>query len=122
MKFVAVPILILLLATQAFSKWVMLLEFNWNQEMIARNLCENRQKPKMKCGGKCQLMKAMAQEEENTSSPTKSVKLNFQELQFASTSDETLPVCLTSQAPIKASSYLFRKYIEPSFPVFHPPA
>ncbi|RYZ48882.1 MAG: hypothetical protein EOO14_21505 [Chitinophagaceae bacterium] len=122
MKFIAVPILILLLATQAFSKWVMLLEFSWNQEMIAKNLCENRQKPKMKCGGKCQLMKAMAQQEENTSSPSKPIKLNFQELQFASASDEQLPVCFTAQVSIKASPYLFRKYIEPSFPVFHPPA
>jgi hypothetical protein len=35
--------------------------FKINQDYIAKNLCENRAKPKMQCNGKCQLMKKLKQ-------------------------------------------------------------
>jgi hypothetical protein len=53
MKFITVSILIFLMATQAFSKWMVLLEFSWNREYIANNLCQNKARPQSQCGGKC---------------------------------------------------------------------
>ena len=61
MKFIAAPILILLLVTQTFSKWVVVISFNLNRDYIAKNLCENRYRPVLKCNGNCVLMKKMKQ-------------------------------------------------------------
>ena len=70
MKIIVIPILMLLIATQAFSKWVMLLDFKWNKDYIAQNLCENKAKPMLKCEGKCHLKKMMAEEEQDTNPRT----------------------------------------------------
>jgi hypothetical protein len=45
--------------------------FKINQDYIAKNLCENRAKPKMQCNGKCQLMKKLekAEKEEQKQTP-----------------------------------------------------
>ena len=122
MKFFAVPILIFLLASQAFSKWVLLLEFRWNQEYIAQNLCENRAKPQLKCGGKCVLMKKMAADEKESSSQQPNAKSRFQEVLFPFE-----PTGPAASRPAEKSRpvftpYLLRKYTSPPLSIFHPPA
>lgn len=121
MKLIIVRILILLVATQAFSKWVILLEYEWNKEYIAQTLCKNKAKPKLKCEGKCQVAKKMAAEEE-PSSPTPSQKLKFQEVVFAN--EAMRPMILQPQHLISTEflTYLFPVYTPPVFSVFHPPA
>ena len=76
MKFLCVPLLMLLLLTQTFWKWAIVIEYNMNRNFIAKNLCINKVKPKLHCNGKCQMMKRLAEEEKqnssnNTNSPTK---------------------------------------------------
>jgi hypothetical protein len=44
--------------------WI-LMSFKINQDYIAKNLCENREKPKMHCNGNCILMKKLKQAEQN---------------------------------------------------------
>ena len=73
----------LLIATQAFSKWVMLLDFKWNQDYIAQNLCENKAKPILKCEGNCQLTKMMAAEEKDTAPSNKSTRSALAEVLFS---------------------------------------
>ena len=80
MKFVA-PILIILIMTQIFSKWIMIAEYNINRNYIARVLCENRNRPKLHCNGKCMLMKKMAEEEDRSSTPG-TIKLNWETFLF----------------------------------------
>lgn len=36
-----------------------IIDYAINKEYIAKNLCENRNKPKMNCNGKCHLMKQL---------------------------------------------------------------
>lgn len=48
---------------QTFSKAVVVGWFYLNQKEIAATLCENRDKPKMNCCGKCQLHKAIAKDD-----------------------------------------------------------
>jgi hypothetical protein len=48
---------------QTFSKAVVVAWFYVNQKQIAATLCENRDKPKMNCCGKCQLKKEIAKED-----------------------------------------------------------
>jgi hypothetical protein len=78
MKFLLVPILMLLVLTQSFSKWFIVAGFQANRSYIAANLCENRARPKLKCGGRCQLMKKIAEEEKAASNAGSKAK--FEEL------------------------------------------
>lgn len=122
MKIVVASLFILLIATQAFSKWVMLLEFTWNRDYIAKNLCENRSKPQLKCGGKCQLMKRLA-EEERDSAPgrTPSAKSAFEEGLFTATSFTVSTLPATEKKP---GRFAVTRHWNPFFPprsVFHPP-
>lgn len=50
---------------QTFSKAVIVLSFYINQNYIAKNLCENRNKPKSCCAGKCQLTKQLNKDTNN---------------------------------------------------------
>jgi hypothetical protein len=63
MKLVLVPILMLLLLTQTFSKWAVVLEYQLNKNYISQKLCVNKVKPKLNCNGKCQMMKRLKEEE-----------------------------------------------------------
>ena len=48
------------LLIQTFSMVVIYAEYYANQDFIAKNLCENRDKPMMHCNGKCCLKKKLA--------------------------------------------------------------
>ena len=109
--------------TQVFSKWVVIAEFNMSRSYIAKNLCENRYRPKMHCDGNCILMKKMRKEEKQEQNAPGSFKTGISSVvlssrSFFATIDQT--VSLTSK------SYLLvfntGKPIDRTFPVFHPPS
>ena len=52
----------LIMLGQTFSKSLLLLDYRWNKDYIARNLCVNRDKPKMKCEGRCYLCKKLKED------------------------------------------------------------
>lgn len=56
-------LLTILMTLPVFSKVVVY--FNWkiNQDYISKNLCVNKNKPVLKCKGKCQLMMKMKETE-----------------------------------------------------------
>jgi len=63
MKLFAVPVMIILMLTQSFSKWMIVLEYRLNSDYIAQHLCVNKSRPVLHCKGKCQMMKKMAEDE-----------------------------------------------------------
>jgi hypothetical protein len=67
--------------TQAFSKWIVIAEFNIYRSYIASHLCENRFRPQMHCNGKCVLMKKMAADE-NQSAPAGNIKFDWETFLF----------------------------------------
>lgn len=114
--------LVFLVATQAFSKWVLLLEFKWNQDFIAKNLCENRTRPKLKCGGKCQLMKRLAEEEkENAPAQIPSGKSNFQEAPFTAAPLDFSIQLVNAKTALPFPHLKHWKSFVPPCSVFHPP-
>ena len=121
MKFIAVPILILLIATQAFSKWVILAEYEWNKGYIAKNHCENRLKPRSACNGKCQLMKAMAQGENEKSPVQQQAKPKYTEVLFSVeiSEPENQPVTRPPNTFPHTDDNILS--IAPIFAVFRPP-
>ncbi|WP_207515185.1 hypothetical protein [Longitalea luteola] len=64
----AVFYLLLLVLLKVLAAPVIYLQFEWNKAYIAANLCENRNKPIMSCGGKCHLNKQLSKATE-TSDP-----------------------------------------------------
>lgn len=66
---------ILLPSLQNF--WVRL-SFEINKSYIAKNLCENRFKPELDCGGQCYLMKQLAErKKQQEESPIKATEAFF---------------------------------------------
>ena len=122
MKFILVAVLISLLFAQTFSKWMVVLEYQLNKDFIANALCINKAKPILKCKGKCQVMKKLAEEEQENSSTTNPIKTKVQEVVF---SDEVNKPVLHAPASTKKiyNHYSpFSKYSAPVTSIFHPPA
>ena len=51
----------------SFSQIYIIGDFILNQDFIAKNLCENIDKPVLKCNGKCHLKKELEKDEERKS-------------------------------------------------------
>lgn len=60
-KIVAILVLVGILL-QTFNQVVIVAQFYANRAYIAKNLCENKDKPQMHCEGQCCLKKRLAQE------------------------------------------------------------
>jgi hypothetical protein len=122
MKLVAVPILMLLLMTQTFSHLFVVLSFRINRDYIAKNLCENRYRPKLHCKGKCVLMKKMKQEERQERESPGNLKVEVISLVISS---KTFFAVTSDPDVIKTKSYY--PAINTGIPVdrpadiFHPP-
>jgi hypothetical protein len=123
MKLIGATIFILLLLIQVFSKWLAVIDYAVNKEYIAKNLCENRNKPTLHCNGKCQLMKKMALQDDQsnkTTSGSSVAKTPFSEVLFNAAFALTSPVT-------SASGLLYNHFylvaILSSFhsSIFHPP-
>ena len=72
-------LLIVGIGFQSVGKLLVLAWYQVNKTYIAQKLCENRNKPKMHCNGKCQLRKKMQQLDQespsNSSVPVKTDKI-----------------------------------------------
>lgn len=121
MKLLAVPIFIIFLFTQTFSKWLIVAEFRLNQDYITKNLCINRNKPKMHCNGKCQLMKKLAAEEEQNTAGnnTKTVKITGG--LFMEKAPVMALVALLPELPSYNQVFIMHKPTSAISSVFHPP-
>lgn len=123
MKFIAVPILMLLIMSQTFSNWFMIMSFKLNQEYIAKNLCENRYRPQLNCKGNCVLMKKLRQQEKEEQNSPAALKLDISTVvissrSFFATIDK--PAIVVSRAYILL--YNIGKPVSRSSSIFHPPS
>lgn len=62
-RLVCIFLLVAIAYTQS-SKMIVYFSFKINQDYIAKELCENREIPKMKCNGKCYLAKKLQEQEQ----------------------------------------------------------
>lgn len=121
MRFVAVPILILLVLSQSFSNWFLVAAFKLNQEYIAKNLCVNRYRPELKCHGKCFLMQKLQElekEEQSKAAP----KWTLPVIAFSSKTffvNTLSPVTVT--AGITEADNRMERPVDRSLPFFQPP-
>ena len=96
-----------------------------NKEYITKNLCENRNKPKLNCNGKCHLMKQLkkAGVETTTDSNTTKGSSNQEENCFHITSLFSFNAAILT--PQSSNSYLrtFKSTLPSNYlkDIFHPP-
>lgn len=123
MKFIIIPILLLLIMTQTFSKWFVVMAFNLNRDYIAKNLCENRNRPKLNCKGNCVLMKKMKLEEKQEQDKQAPVKMEMSSVVLSSRS-----FFASAETPVFITGILYSKAPDTGKPVdrpttfFHPPS
>jgi hypothetical protein len=122
MKLIAGSILILLVMVQSFTSWIIVAEYTINKEYISKNLCINKERPKLHCNGKCQLMKKLVQEEHQnpfSNSQTGKIKMDVlfvQKLNLPSIND------LTKEDTKFNSAYVVKQSSGSINAIFHPPA
>jgi hypothetical protein len=66
--------LLILLSFSIFLKLGIVINWKINQDVIAKNLCENIDKPKMCCKGKCQLKKQLQKVDSESQQDKKSTE------------------------------------------------
>jgi hypothetical protein len=64
MKITVALFLSLVLLFPTITKSWLIIDFAIHQKEIAATLCENKDKPKLQCNGKCQMMKSLKKAEE----------------------------------------------------------
>ncbi|HXS36434.1 MAG TPA: hypothetical protein VN721_07015 [Flavipsychrobacter sp.] len=106
---------------QTYSKVMVYTAFYLNRNYIAKSLCENRNKPGMKCCGKCYLKKKLANQEKQDQLPT---SRNSKDKQIELFYSYTKPEVVHFSFPENASRYFSHNElltISVSHTVFRPP-
>jgi len=105
------------------SPWGTIAYFRLNRDYIAKVLCENRQRPGLKCNGKCYLAKKLKQQEDNKDKETTSRVQNLPVLQLF-----TEEVCFYRFAAdtfviLKSPSFFYKVsvYFSPKSRLLRPP-
>jgi hypothetical protein len=112
---------LLAFTAQMFSKAVIVCTFYANQDYIAKNLCENRNKPKCCCHGKCQLRKRLNKDtnEDKQSNERKSSKES--EVVSSNSFSIDIPTSVFKEQSITYTNSSDGKAIHRSYSIFHPP-
>jgi hypothetical protein len=121
MRFIAIPILILLVMSQAFSSWFVVMAFRMNRDYIAKNLCENRYRPRLNCNGKCVLMKKLKEaEKKEQDQPASTISLPAIVLSSKSFFVNSIPPVAVAVIHTETDNRT-DKPVDRSRPVFQPP-
>jgi hypothetical protein len=115
---------ILILAQSLNGLWVVLC-FKMNQDYIAKNLCENRARPRLRCNGKCHLVKSMqATNEQDKKQPSKYSKHTFEVAYYFRKNPiiVTHPTAFFVKKQDLVASYLMEMHSSFLTDIFHPPS
>ena len=120
-KKVAALVLLVAFAIHTFNRVVIVFEFYANQKTIAATLCENKDKPILKCEGKCLLAKKLqAQEKKDQQNPEHKLD-NKPEVLSSRSFYSILSGSITAEVARVYEKEPFGKPVHRSFTVFHPP-
>ncbi len=105
---------------QSFSKMIILVNFQINNDYISKNLCVKKEVKNNCCKGSCHLKKQLQEEEKKEQSPASSLK-NVKEFQIfcqynSSFKFQSSLLLETDFTPFKGLTAF-----QPSFSIFHPP-
>ena len=105
---------------QSASKLLIMADYEMNKEFIAKNLCENKEKPKSTCNGKCHLAKELKKQDKKENQTTNSQKEKY-ENQFYSEvkKSDVINTDLTNNQLVVL--YQFTNYANYLDSIFQPP-
>lgn len=106
---------------QNFSRVIIIVDYMLNKEFIAKNFCENKNKPKMHCNGKCHLKKQLDKEDKRENAPLNNQKEKSEIPLFCQTNRKSL-FKLYITAKCSFISYKIQETVPFSASVFHPPS
>ena len=122
MKLLAASILILLICIQSFTSWIIIAEYAINKDYITRNLCVNKERPKLHCNGKCQLAKKLAAEEnQNPRNNSSHGKIKPVDLLYSQQDFPSEIVSLKTELSEAFAAYSHSSGLPVYSDVFHPP-
>jgi hypothetical protein len=78
MKILSVTILLICLIAATFSQWLLIADYNLNENYIAREFCKNKNNPHSHCNGHCFLNKQLNNEEKQSNPFRGSAKEKFE--------------------------------------------
>ena len=120
-RFLVSLIFLLAVLLQTFSKDFVVLDYYINTDSYAKN-CVNKEKPKLQCKGKCQMMKKAREEEKKEQDKPSGRERNKRDIFLSSKSFfPSLPSVYSSRIkPIH--SYKFNGTVNDCiYGIFHPP-
>ncbi|MDP4283180.1 MAG: hypothetical protein Q8891_02060 [Bacteroidota bacterium] len=121
MKQAIAILLIITVGAQTFSKWIIEFNFEINREYIAKNLCINRNNPKIGCNGKCCLKKRLTADEDQQQPAGKdSIQKNLQ-LDFFLHKPLQIDLSIAREIILHYSLYRFSNSQEFIQSIFEPP-
>lgn len=106
---------------QSFSRDFIVLDYYINTAAYAKN-CVNKEKPKLECNGKCQMMKkAKEEQKKEQDNPEGTLRVKRDNFLSSRSFFPTLPVLYTSKT--KGSEFYWLNGIAKGsvFGIFHPP-
>jgi hypothetical protein len=102
-----------------------IVDYALNKEYIAKNLCENRNKPKMNCNGKCHLMKQLKKASTDVPSDGNTAKGSSNQEENVVHVSSTFQFNIQHSTSSIANSYLntFSNKLPSNYlkDIFHPP-
>jgi len=105
------------------SPWGTIAYFHLNREYIAKVLCENRQRPELKCNGQCFLAKKLKQQEDNKDKETTNRVQNLPVLQLFTQAVDSFKFDLEDSHFLEKPCFFYQLavYISPASRLLRPP-
>jgi len=121
-KSLAAFVLLAAVLLQSFSKVLLIADYYTNSLAYAKN-CENKLKPKLKCKGKCQMIKKIKREEkEEKQNPGRNAENNYEsQVSFVSLFDEMIILQLKEMPSMLNVPHSMGHTMDRSICIFHPP-
>lgn len=122
LRFAIVILLFVSILAQSMNKALIVLNYQINKDYITKNLCENRNKPAMKCNGKCHLRKQLAGDDQNKNSNSRSQEETSEVILFFHHTDlkiHFIKEFITKQIFFSVDEFISLDYIRN---IFHPPS
>jgi hypothetical protein len=120
LKKTLVILLLFLFILQCGIKTIIVTAFFVQRDYISKTLCENRNKPKLHCNGKCYLNKQLKKEEKNEQNLPGILKANNEV--FIHTKIYSIVFFDTEKCMGYSDTYLLKAYQSATLRIFRPPS
>ncbi len=119
-KYLITAFLLMIWLCQLSGRYFIMFEFYLNQEYIAKNLCVNRNNPKMHCNGHCQKKQLSENDRQNQENPERAAENKSEHYIPAIVTADMNPIYVTVNNEYYTPVTLGIP-IDLSYTIFHPP-